>query len=68
VALGEPVGRINCRLLGSGTPSDYQVRDGDAAYLDAGTKLYRVAGVPLQKVLAVRRGDQVDLYRPEPAG
>ena len=68
VALGEVVGRVRCRLIGSGTPADYEVRDGDAAYLDVGTKLYRVVGQPLDEVLAVRFGDQTALYRPESSG
>jgi hypothetical protein len=64
-AVGEVVGRVRCRLVGSGTPRGYTQRDGDAAYLDVGTKFYRVVGQPVEAVLAVRVGDQIDLYRPE---
>lgn len=65
VQLGEVVGRVRCRLIGSGTPSGYRSRDGDAAYLDVGTLLHRVAGRPLSDALGVRYGDQVEVYEPE---
>lgn len=64
-AVGEVVGHVRCRLVGSGTPRGYTHRDGDAAYLDVGTKFYRVVGRPVGEVLAVRLGNQIDLYRPE---
>ena len=63
VQLAEQVGRVSCRLVGSGTPRDYAGRDGDAAYLEVGTAIHRVLDSPLDHAVGVRVGDEVELYR-----
>lgn len=62
VILAVAVGRVRCRLAGSGTPNEYVPTDGDAAFLPAGTRLYRIQGLRLADALAVRRSGSVSVY------
>jgi hypothetical protein len=66
VRIGEGVGVVRCRLLGSGTPRGYEPHDGDAAYLEVGTTLHRVVGRPLAEAIAARHGTRTEIYEPEP--
>nr|MDQ6875646.1 hypothetical protein [Actinomycetota bacterium] len=55
--LGAPVGSVRCQLDKIKPAVDYRSRDGDAAILPAGTRLYAVRGYPASfRLAAVARG------------
>lgn len=43
---GAVVGRVRCTITGSFTPADYEGRDGDATYIQAGDALHQVGNRP----------------------
>ena len=42
---------------------NYRLKDGDAAFLDAGTPIYQVNGQPPAQQLAARFNGQIAVYR-----
>lgn len=62
VVLGSAVGRVRCRLRGSGALNSYLPRDGDAAFVVAGTRLYAIRGRALADALAVSSNGTVAVY------
>lgn len=65
VVLGTSVGRVRCRLRGSGATTSYLPRDGDAAFVAAGTRLYPIRGRSLAEALAVVANGTVTVYEVE---
>ncbi|HYG60242.1 MAG TPA: hypothetical protein VD902_19410 [Symbiobacteriaceae bacterium] len=60
--LGAHYGTVRCRLSGNVSDPGYRAREGDAAFLEAGTPVYRVKGYDPRFRLAARRGQQIVLY------
>jgi hypothetical protein len=56
------VGRVKCTISGSSTPSDYQPRDGDATYVQAGGALHQVAERPTSEALGAYVGSQAYIF------
>ncbi len=60
--LGAKFATVRFRLDGNVHDPGYQTRDGDAAFLDAGTPLYRVQGYAATFRLAARQDGRIVLY------
>lgn len=60
--LGEVFGTVRFEVSGNVTWTGYKIKDGDAAYLPAGTQIYRVKGYDPKFRVAARRDGQVTLY------
>lgn len=65
--LGAPVGSVRCQLDKIKPAVDYHSRNGDAAFLPAGTKLYAVRGYPATFRLAAVTGGSARLYEVDTA-
>lgn len=63
--LGPAYGTVRCTLSESVTDPEYEMRDGDAAYLDVGTTVYTVTGFSAQFRLAARRDGRIVVYEVE---
>jgi len=59
----EVVGTVGKKLDGNVTDSGYRSRPGDAAFLEKGTKLYRVDGFAPEDLVAVRDEERIGGYR-----
>jgi hypothetical protein len=61
--LGPVYAHVNFKVSGSVCDPNYRLKDGDAAFLDAGTPVYQVKGQPPAAELAARFNGQVVVYR-----
>lgn len=61
--VGEVVGTVSCRIAEVGDPG-FEPRDGDAAYLPAGTELHQVMGRPPGEALAAFEDGAWQLFEP----
>ncbi|OWR30782.1 hypothetical protein CDO73_09325 [Saccharibacillus sp. O23] len=59
----EVVGTVSKKLDGNVTDSSYRNRSGDAAFLEKGTKLYRVDGFEPEDLVAVHDEEQIGGYK-----
>src|SRR2546425_13047226 len=60
--LGPVVGQVKFKVAGNVCDPNYRPKDGDAAFLEAGTPIYQVNGRPTSEVVAARRNDQILSY------
>lgn len=60
LAVGERLGSVTCTRSGSRTPVQHLIRDGEAAYLEAGTEFHALAGrSPDDAITAVFGGERL---------
>ncbi|WP_172253938.1 hypothetical protein [Saccharibacillus deserti] len=59
----EVIATVRYKLDENVHDSSYRSKPGDAAFLEKGTKLYRVKGFAAEDVLAVRADDQIGGYK-----
>jgi hypothetical protein len=67
IALGEsdlgPVfAHVKFKVSGNVCDSNYRIKDGDAAFLEPGTPIYRVVGHPASEELAARLDGKIQLF------
>ncbi len=62
VLIGQRVGTVSCTISQIKPAVDYRSKDGDAAFLPAGTPLYAVRGYPASARLAAPRDGEYVLY------
>jgi len=60
--LGPVYAHVKFRVSGNICDPNYRLKDGDAAFLDAGTPIYRVNGQPPSAELAARFNRQIVAY------
>ncbi len=60
--LGEQLGAVAFKLEGNVSDPEYQTKDGDAAFLEPGTPIYRVKGYESWFRVAAKDGDRIYLY------
>ena len=60
--LGPVYAHVKFKVSGSVCDPSYRLKDGDAAFLDAGTPIYQVNGQPPARQLAARFNGQIILY------
>jgi len=63
--VGEPVAEVRCKISDVVSDPEYDIRDGDAAYLEPGTTIYSVRGYPSWFRIAAFREGQWLLYEPD---
>lgn len=61
--VGKRVGKVAFNVADNVHSADYKLRNGDAAFLEPGTRLYEVRGVPAADLLAVPDDAFVNGYR-----
>lgn len=61
--LGSVYAHVKYKVSGHVCDPSYRLKDGDAAFLDAGTSIYEVKGQPPRSQLAARFGGQIVVYR-----
>lgn len=61
--IGEEVGEIAFKVADVVHDSDYRTKDGDAAFLDIGTKLFRVEGYSENEMLAAQDPNALGGYK-----
>ena len=61
--LGPVYAHVKFKVSGSVCDTNYRLKDGDAAFLDAGTPIYQVNGQPPAQQLAARFNGQIVAYR-----
>jgi hypothetical protein len=61
--LGPAYAHVKFKVSGNVCDVNYRLKDGDAAFLEPGTPIYQVNGIPPAKELAARFNGQVLLYR-----
>jgi hypothetical protein len=61
--LGPVYAKVKFKVSGNVCDSNYQIKDGDAAFLDPGTPIYQVNGHPAGEELAARFYGSIVLYR-----
>jgi hypothetical protein len=61
--LGPVYAHVKFKVSGNVCDTNYRLRDGDAAFLDAGTPIYQVNGQPPAEQLAARFSGQIVVYR-----
>lgn len=59
----ETVGKVKFKVADVVTNPDYRTKDGDAAFLDKGTDLYRVEGFKTDEVIAAKDEQRIGGYR-----
>lgn len=62
--LGPVYAHVKFKVSGNVCDPTYRVKDGDAAFLDAGTPIYQVNGQPPGEQLAARFNGQIVVYKP----
>jgi hypothetical protein len=60
--LGPVYAHVKFKVSGNVCDPNYRLKDGDAAFLDAGTPIYQVNGQPPAKQLAARFNGQIVAY------
>lgn len=65
--LGPAVGVTACKIAGSSAGPDYQLRDGDAAFLPPGTVVRTIRGVPTTRAVTASRDGRYLYYAAQPA-
>jgi hypothetical protein len=60
--LGPVYAHVKFKVSGNVCDPNYRLKDGDAAFLDAGTPIYQVNGQPPAKQLAARFNGQIVVY------
>jgi len=60
--LGPVAGHVKFKVAGKVCDPNYRPKDGDAAFLDAGTPFYQVKGQPMSQVVGARRNGQILSY------
>ena len=60
--LGPVYAHVKFKVSGNVCDPNYRLKDGDAAFLDAGTPIYQVNGQPPSKQLAARFNGQIVAY------
>lgn len=63
--LGEPVAEVRCKISDIVSDPEYDLHDGDAAYLEPGSTIYSVRGYPPWFRLAAERDGQWLPYEPD---
>ena len=61
--LGAVYAHVKFKVSGNVCDTNYRLKDGDAAFLDAGTPIYQVNGQPPAEQLAARFSGQIVVYR-----
>ena len=61
--LGPVYAHVKFKVSGNVCDANYRLKDGDAAFLDAGTPIYRVTGQPSSDQLAAMLNGSVVVYR-----
>jgi hypothetical protein len=61
--LGPVYAHVKFKVSGNVCDPNYRLKDGDAAFLDAGTPIYQVNGQAIGRELAARFGGQIVVYR-----
>jgi hypothetical protein len=61
--LGPVYAHVKFKVSGNVCDPNYRLKDGDAAFLDAGTPIYQVNGQPPGEQLAARFNGQIVVYR-----
>ena len=61
--LGPVYAHVKFKVSGNICDPNYQVKDGDAAFLDPGTPIYRVSGQSPSEQLAARLNGKIVAYR-----
>ena len=61
--LGPVYAHVKFKVSGNVCDTNYRLKDGDAAFLDAGTPIYEVNGQPPGEQLAARFSGQIVVYR-----
>ncbi|MDQ6877979.1 MAG: hypothetical protein M3082_09840 [Candidatus Dormibacteraeota bacterium] len=61
--LGAVYAHVNFKVSGNVCDPNYRLKNGDAAFLDAGTPIYQVNGHPSSEELAARFNGSIVLYR-----
>lgn len=64
--LGRVYAHVKFKVSGNVCDPGYRLKDGDAAFLDAGTPIYQVNGHPPGEELAARFSGQIVVYRAMP--
>src|SRR3979411_771786 len=60
--LGPVYAHVKFKVSGNVCDTNYRLKDGDAAFLDAGTPIYQVNGQPPAQQLAARFNGQIVVY------
>ena len=60
--LGPVVARVKFKVAGNVCDPNYRLKDGDAAFLDAGTPIYQINGQPAIEQLAARFDGRILVY------
>lgn len=63
--IGEPVAEVRCKISDNVTDPGYEVRDGDAAFLEPGALVYSVRGYPTWFRIAAKQEGEWVLYEPD---
>ncbi|MTI48092.1 hypothetical protein [Sporosalibacterium faouarense] len=61
--LGPKIDEVNFKLSGNISDTNYEIKDGDAAYLEKGTPIYSINGYNSTFRIAVKDKDQVIVYQ-----
>jgi hypothetical protein len=61
--LGPVFAHVKFKVSGNVCDPSYRLKDGDAAFLDAGTPIYQVNGQPPAQQLAARFSGQIVVYK-----
>ena len=61
--LGPIYAHVKFKVSGNVCDTNYRLKDGDAAFLDAGTPIYQVNGQPPGEQLAARFSGQIVVYK-----
>ncbi|HKW58977.1 MAG TPA: hypothetical protein VJR46_04405 [Candidatus Dormibacteraeota bacterium] len=60
--LGPVVAQVKFKVAGNVCDPSYRPKDGDAAFLDPGTPIYKVNGNAVSAMVAARRNGQIAAY------
>ena len=61
--LGPAYAHVKFKVSGNVCDPNYRLKDGDAAFLDAGTPIYQVNGQPPTEELAARFNGRIVVYK-----